>query len=157
MQLIDLRSLILDALYDRRKPKSKSCLGVNEAGIELFNHGKDILPLIEKVIEAEVIPKARSSPFDETTFPGLPYVFGAYLVVSSKTGNTLAINFLRNLPEALLPSAVFSVPTFFRVMSDGYNFGVPPFDPLISYLRELAGSRQDEVGIAAKEYLQTRK
>jgi hypothetical protein len=152
-----LESLVLDTLYDRRRTKSDSCLVVNEAGIELLKAGKEALPIIEQTITNIVVPKAEGAASGEAGMLGLTYVFGAYLVISSREGYDAAIPFLRRLPETLLESAMHAVHAFMRMMEDGYNFGVGPFEPLLAFLRELSRSPNPSLREPAVSYLKTRE
>lgn len=151
-----LESLVLDTLYDRRRSETESCIVVNQAGIELLKAGKEALPYIERIIRNVVIPKAGGTAVGQGEFLGLPYVFGAYLVISSKEGHDAAIPFLRALPESLLEAAVNSVHAFLRKMDGGYNFGVGPFEPLLAFLRELSGSLDANLRESAVSYLNDR-
>ena len=133
----ELEQLVLDTLYDRRKPKTDSCLVVNEAGIELLAGTSEALPIIERVIHDVVIPEFAPGATGGDRFLGLNYVLGAYWVISRKVGSDRAIPFVRDLPESLIVQAVWAIPIFFRKMAEGYNFGCSPGKPLMEFLNEL--------------------
>ena len=150
-----LETLVLDTLYDRRQAKTESCIVVNQAGVELLKAGKEALPVIEQTIRDVVVPKVTGPTVDEAGFSGLSYLFGAYLVISSKGSYDAAIPFLRGLPEPLLEAAVNSAHAFLRKMDGGYNFGVGPFAPLLEFLRELSRSSNPNLRESAVSYLGT--
>ncbi len=148
--------LIEDTLYDRRHEEKETCFVVNNAGLELLNCTEEVLPLIEDVLRDVVRPTvAEDGSSLRRRFRGLDYVWGAYLVISAKSCPERAIAFLREMPESLLAEAVAAFGMFFRRMDDGgYNFGTPPGNPLVEFVRELTNTESERLRTIATRVLQ---
>jgi len=141
-----MEQLVLDTLHDRRRSGDESCLVVNVAGIELLKSGPEAIPVIEGILSAVVAPAERQA----VDFPGLPYVMGAYLVLASRSGHPGVSSFLQSLPRALQREAVNAVPTFFRMMKDGFNFGTAPGNNVLRFLHHARISPDGELREAAE-------
>ena len=149
-----LEQLVMDTLLDRRQPKQHSCLVVNEAGMELLAGTRDALPVIERVLREVVLPTAAAASTWPSRFPGLDYVFGAYMVIGRKVDDDRIFSFVRSLPQTLFEEALHAVPVFFRRMKEGYNSGVPPGEPMKKFLTELSLSPEAMVRDTARQVLE---
>lgn len=150
----ELRTLVLDTLYDRIRDESSSCFVVNKAGMELLKYDQDVLPVIESVLSDIVEPALKNHDKQKdidlakklrldveivstSPFSGLTYVLGAYWVISAKTNQLeRAFHFMDQCNDELLAEAISDVPTFFMIVEGKYNFGVEPPTSLLNFVKE---------------------
>ncbi|QGQ23960.1 hypothetical protein F1728_15280 [Gimesia benthica] len=150
----DLRTLVLDTLYDRIRNERSNCFAVNEAGMELIKRDNDVLPIIESILSEIVEPALKCHDkqkdidlaqklrvdikFVSTSpFSGLAYVLGAYWIISTKSNQLEhAFQFMNQCNNELLAEAIKIIPIFFMIVEGNYNFGIEPPTSLLNFVKE---------------------
>jgi hypothetical protein len=108
-----LEKLPVDAIYHRRMIPN-TCLQRNLAAQELKEESAEALPVIERLLQREVLPKISDVARHVDRFLGLKNLLGAYMVIASRHDVVRGIEFLHSLPLVLQAIAVGLIPLYFR-------------------------------------------
>lgn len=165
--------LVLDTLYDRGSSNSQHCLSTNQAGLRLLECPPTVLPQIEQVLReivnpvlsASITEKPKNLALDrllgdftslveQTHFPGLDYLLGAYMVIGAKSDFSRVERFLYSMSDPLLIEAISHIPVFFKRVNCEYNCGVSPLGEVMSFLKHLVKSEKQAIRVAADRVIE---
>ena len=144
-----LDRLIDDTLHGRRiMSPSGSCLVTNGAGNELVSYEPDITATLESTIR-DIEKTLLHNPEAKSSWAGLEYVLGAYLVNAARHDAVRGVQFIESSSPNLMQQLLSNMPVFFRKMDVGYNFGVEPPAAYIELLDKLRESDDESVASTA--------
>lgn len=128
----------------------ESRLVVNVAAVDLQRCGAEALPLIEDVVRQRLQPHAwKSSRELFRRFLGISNLWMAYLSIAGTENVPRVIEFLRSLDGPVLSSAIHGIRCQWPYDEPG-NVSMPR--ALLDFIREVARTRDDEAGEAARRY-----
>jgi hypothetical protein len=149
----ELLFLVQDALNARRMEKDARIVS-NADGDELAECNAAALPVIEHVIEAEIVPQLKDTDPHRLEFVGLGDVLGAYIIIGLRYDESRVLNYLRKSPDRLKAKMLGAIPGHFYKPYGEFNFGVAPTAGLLDFIRDQQYSNDENIRNEAVDVLE---